>query len=135
MRKGGKRGDDEGRSIVPDFDIVLWGYDRRQVERCLDDLSMRLEEALSQLDAVEVLQSQLCEAHVEIDQLRRNAEEHPSWVDRISKIMMTAEALRSRATQEAEAIRARAHTEGLQPVSSAEWETPQGARSNGNSLV
>lgn len=100
----GERNKHDG--IVPDFDVVLWGYDRRQVKRCLDDMTLRLEDALSKLDSVEVLQEQLSEARLELDQMRLAAEEHPSWSDRLSKIMMTAEALREQAEQEAEAIRA-----------------------------
>jgi cell division septum initiation protein DivIVA len=91
--------------LVPDFDVVLWGYDRQQVQQCLDDMTVRLEEALSQRDAFEVLQSQLSEARLELDQLRLAAEEKPSWSDRLSKIMMTAEALHERAKQDADAAR------------------------------
>jgi cell division septum initiation protein DivIVA len=92
--------------LVPDFDIVLWGYDRQQVRQCLDDMTARLEEALSQRDAVELLQAELCEARLEIEQLRLAAEENPTAADRLSKIMMTAEELRTRAARDAEAIRA-----------------------------
>jgi cell division septum initiation protein DivIVA len=91
---------------VPDFDIVLWGYDREQVRRCLDDMTVRLEEALGRLDSVEVLQSELCDAQVEIEQLRQAAEEEPSLAGQISKIMSVAEQLRCQAEQDAEAIRA-----------------------------
>lgn len=106
--------------IVPDFDVVLWGYDRQQVQQCLDDMTIRLEDALGKLDAVETLQSQLAEARLELDQLRLAAEEHPSWSDRLSKIMMTAEALRERAKQDAEAARARAGDRDRQPVASGQ---------------
>jgi hypothetical protein len=92
--------------IVPDFDVVLWGYDRQQVQRCLDDMTIRLERAFSQLDSVKVLQSQLAQARLELDQMRLAAEENPSWSDRLSKIMMTAEALRVRAEQDAGAVHA-----------------------------
>jgi hypothetical protein len=129
----GERNKQDG--IVPDFDIVLWGYDKRQVQQCLDDMTIRLEDALSKLDSVDVLQEQLSEARLELDQMRLAAEENPSWSDRLSKIMMTAEALRERAEQDARAIRAggapaekgtparnggRANNGARQPVPSAE---------------
>ncbi|HEY8471500.1 MAG TPA: hypothetical protein VIL37_02560 [Natronosporangium sp.] len=101
--------------VVPDFDVVLWGYDRRQVQRCLDEMTLRLEDALSKLDSVEVLQQQLSEARLELDQLRLAAEERPTWSHQLSKIMQKAEELRARAERErvraereAGAIRARA---------------------------
>jgi hypothetical protein len=110
--------------IVPDFDVVLWGYDRRQVQRCLDDMTLRLEDALRKLDAVNVLQAQLFAARLELDEMRRAAEEHPTWSGRLSKIMKTAEALRERAEREAAAIhagnRARAAQGARQPVASGE---------------
>ncbi|MPZ25029.1 MAG: hypothetical protein GEV12_00890 [Micromonosporaceae bacterium] len=98
--RNGKQGN------VPDFEIVLWGYDRGQVERCLDDLTARLEEALCQLDSVEVLQTQLCDAQLEVDQLRRCAEERPSLANRLARLLQTAEELHARAQQDAAAIRA-----------------------------
>jgi cell division septum initiation protein DivIVA len=104
-------------SLVPDFDIVLWGYDRQQVRLCLDDMTARLEELLSQRDAVELLQAQLCEARVEIEQLRQAAEENPTAADRLSKIMMRAEELHNQAVREAEVIRSRGGGAELQPVS------------------
>jgi len=100
---------DGKRRQVPDFEIALLGYDRRQVERCLADMADRLEVALAKLDSLELLQAQLCEAYLEIDQLRLAAEERPSVANRISKLMMTAEDLYARARQEAEAVRAAAH--------------------------
>lgn len=93
-------------AIVPDFNLVLLGYDRRQVKRCLEDMTLRLEDALSRLDAVGVLQEQLFEARLELDQMRLMAEESPSWSDRLTKIMMAAEALREQAERDASAIRA-----------------------------
>jgi cell division septum initiation protein DivIVA len=104
-------------NLLPDFEVVLWGYDRQQVRQCLDDMTARLEEALSQRDAVELLQAQLCEARLEIEQLRLAAEENPTAADRLSKIMMTAEELRNQAARDAEAIRAGAGGGELQPVS------------------
>ncbi|MGH3680303.1 MAG: hypothetical protein ACRDT2_08640 [Natronosporangium sp.] len=100
-------GDHNGKQgNIPDFEIVLWGYDRGQVERCLDDLSARLEEAFCRLDSVEVLQAELCEAQLEVDQLRRCAEERPSVANRLAKLLQTAEELHTRARQDAAAIRA-----------------------------
>lgn len=93
------------KGLVPDFDIVLWGFDRHQVRQCLDDMTTRLEEALSQRDAVEMLQTELCEARVEIARLRRAAEDNPTAAARLSKIMMTAEELRDRAARAAGASR------------------------------
>lgn len=99
-------GDHDGkRRLVPDFEIALWGYDRGQVERCLADMVDRLEVALAQLDALEQLQAQLCEAHLEIDQLRSAAEQRPSVANRISSLMMIAEELYEQARREAEAVR------------------------------
>lgn len=97
-------------TMIPDFEVVLWGYDRGQVERCLVDMTGRLEQALSQLDAVEVLQGQLCETQLEVDQLRLAAEERPSLANRLAEIMKTAEELHLRARQDAEAIRAGARS-------------------------
>jgi chromosome segregation ATPase len=89
------------RRTLPDFDLALRGYHRRQVERCVHDLSARLEAALSQLDAVEVLQAKLSEAEVEIEQLRhelasRDAAD-PPYAARLAKIMEEAERLRVKA--------------------------------------
>jgi cell division septum initiation protein DivIVA len=102
----GEKNNQDG--LVPDFDVVLWGYDRQQVRQCLDDMTVRLEQALSQRDAVDLLQAELCEARLEIERLRQAADESPTAAARLSKIMMTAEELRERAAQDAEAIRARA---------------------------
>jgi len=112
-RQDGKR-DREGKreekpAHLPDFEIALWGYHRRQVDECLTDLTVRLELAHRQLDAVDLLQAQLCEAHLEIDQLRQAAEERPSVANRLSLIMKTAEGLYERAQREAEAVRAGAN--------------------------
>lgn len=119
-RKGrGGKGKGEGNGSVPDFDIVLWGYDREQVRRCLDDMTARLEVALSQLDSMEVLQSELCDAQVEIEQLRQAADEQPSLAGRISKLMSVAEQLRSQAERDADTIRATARAEGRGEAPSA----------------
>jgi hypothetical protein len=107
-RKHHQRQDGKPR-FVPDFEIALWGYHRRQVDRCLADLTVRLELAHRQLDAVDLLQAQLCEAHLEIDQLRRAAEDRPSVANQLSLIMKTAEGLYEQAQREAEAVRAGAN--------------------------
>jgi cell division septum initiation protein DivIVA len=89
-----------------DFDIALRGYDRRQVDRCLDQLTSQLDEAVSQLETVEVLQAQLCQAQVEIEQLRHYARDNVPWSERLGTIMAAAEQLWRRAAQDADAIRA-----------------------------
>jgi hypothetical protein len=91
---------------TPDFEVVLWGYHRGQVQRCLADMAVRLEEALGQAVAVELLQAQLCEAQLEVDQLRRAAEERPSVANQVAAILEAAQELHDRAQREAEAIRA-----------------------------
>lgn len=96
--------------FLPEFDVALWGYDRQQVDQCLADMTTRLEEAFRQLDSVETLQTQLCEAHVEIGQLRMAVEERPGAAERLSKVMFAAEVLRRQAAEEADAIRDRAHS-------------------------
>jgi hypothetical protein len=98
--------------LLPDFDIVLWGYDRQQVRQCLNDMATRLGEALGELGAVEPLQAELCEARVEVERLRRAAEQDPDTADRLSKIMATAEELRDRAARDAAAIRAQVGATG-----------------------
>jgi cell division septum initiation protein DivIVA len=123
--QGGK-GKQQAAGNLPDFDIVLWGYDRDQVHRCLDDMTVRLEEALGQRDSVEVLQSQLCEAQLEIEQLRQAAEDEPSLVGRISKIMSVAEELRCQAEQDAEAIRAQARGKPSKLRSGTRAQAPSG---------
>lgn len=98
--------DRNGKSdLVPDFEIVLWGYDRQQVERCLEDMTARLEEALCQLDGKEQLQAQLCDTQIEVDQLRQAAEERPSVANRLAALLKSAEELREQARRDAEAIR------------------------------
>lgn len=86
---------------IPEFDIALWGYDRLQVERCLYDLTGRLEDALGRLDSVEALHQQLCDVQVELDQLRLSLEQQPHWTYQLAEIMQTAEALRGQAEQAA----------------------------------
>lgn len=97
---------DRKPGTTPHFEIVLWGYHRGQVERCLVDMTARLEEALGQVVAVELLQAQLCEAQLELDQLRQAAQERPSLANQLSAILEAAEELHDRARREAEAIRA-----------------------------
>lgn len=101
----GRNGRHEKPDLVPDFEIVLWGYHREQVERCLEDMTARLEEALCRLDGVELLQAQLCEAQIEVDLLRRAAEERPSVANRLAALLKSAEELREHARRDAEAIR------------------------------
>lgn len=91
-----KRGD----TVIPDFDVSLWGYDRQQVERCLLDLTRRLDDALTRLDSIAVLQRQLCDTQIELDQLRLQMEREPHWSYRLAEIMHTAEQLREAAEQD-----------------------------------
>lgn len=93
-------------SMIPQFDIALWGYDREQVEECLTDLAVRLDEALGRLTSVELLQAQLYQTQEELDRLRRNSDE-PSWSVQLANIMEAAEQLRGEAEREAEAARTR----------------------------
>jgi hypothetical protein len=91
---------------IPDFEVTLLGYDRGQVERCLTDLTARLEEALSRAESVPALHALLCDAHLEIDQLRLAAEERPSVANQLSMIMKVAEELHEQARREVAAVRA-----------------------------
>jgi cell division septum initiation protein DivIVA len=92
---------------MPEFDLALWGYHRGQVDRCLEDLSVRLEDALGRLSAVEALHAQLSEVTLELDQLRRSVPERERWAERLAAIMAAADG-------EADEIRARALAEARQ---------------------
>lgn len=106
------------------FDLALLGYDRRQVKRCLRDLTTRLDDALRELDASLVLRQQLALAEQELDYLRRKPPAPPregvdsDWSQRIGQIMAAAEeeanAIRAEAQRDAEQIRAQAQAESLQ---------------------
>lgn len=114
----------ESRRELPEFDLAVLGYDRRQVKRCLRDLTARLDEALRQLDANLVLRQQLAEARRELEYLRRKppappiGADDPGWSERIGRILAAAEeeaiAMRAEAERDAEQIRARALAESLQ---------------------
>lgn len=103
---------DRDGDTTSEFDLALWGYDRNQVDRCLEDLTARLEEALSQLTLVEALQVQLGQARLELDQLRQRQVADPVWNERLATIMAAAEQLWDQATRDADAIRAQAHHAG-----------------------
>lgn len=90
------------RDAIPDFDVVLWGYDPAQVDRCVRDLTDRLEQAFARLDSVNVLHEQLCEARLELDQLRLSVTRRPSFANRLGAVMERAEQLRIRAEQAAQ---------------------------------
>lgn len=93
---GWQPGGDNGSNT--EFDIALWGYDRRQVDRCLDELTRQLEEALGQLQLVDDLQTQLYHAQLEIERLRhQQPDEQPPWSEQLATIMATAEHLREQA--------------------------------------
>jgi len=96
-----------GRPDSPAFDLAVLGYDRRQVDRCLAELSEELAEANRQLDMVAALYAELCQARLENDRLRRQVGHDPAWADKLSTIMAAAEQLWSRAARDADAIRAR----------------------------
>lgn len=83
----------KGRDDQVDFDIALWGYDRRQVDRYIDDLTAQLAEAWSQLDTMDVLQAHLAQAHAQIGELRLTATAPPGFAERLSEIMHAAEQL------------------------------------------
>lgn len=91
---GGHR---KGKGKELGFDIALWGYDRRQVDRYLDDLTAQLVEVTNQLQTVDALQAQLVEANAEIGELRLAAETNPAFAERLSGIMHAAEQLWRRA--------------------------------------
>jgi cell division septum initiation protein DivIVA len=103
---------------MPEFDLALWGYHRGQVDRCLEDLSVRLEDALGRLSAVEALHAQLSEVTLELDQLRRSVPERERWAERLAAVMAAADeqaaAQRAQAQREADEIRARALAEARQ---------------------
>lgn len=114
---------DSPRRELPEFDLALLGYDRRQVKRCLRELTTRLDEALRQLDANLILRQQLAEAQRELEYLRRKpptplGSTDPDWSERIGRILAAAEeealAIRADAEREAEEIRQRAMAESLQ---------------------
>ncbi len=112
------------RDELARFDLAVLGYDRRQVQQCLRDLTNRLEEALRQLDATLILRQQLAKARQEVEYLRKNPPPpprdvpDPKWAERIGRILEAAEeqatALRAEAEREAEQIRARALAESLE---------------------
>lgn len=91
-----------GDDVVPDFEIVLWGYDPGQVDRCLREMSVRLDEALSRLESVNLLHEQLTRARLELDQLRVAAARRPSFTNRLAAVMEHAERLRSQAERAAQ---------------------------------
>lgn len=115
---------DSPRNELAHFDLALLGYDRRQVRRCLRDLTARLDEALRQLDAALIVRQQLAQAQQELEYLRKNPPPRPwqlpdpNWSERIGRILAAAEeeaaAMRAEAEREAEQIRARALAESLE---------------------
>lgn len=115
---------DSPRNELAHFDLALLGYDRRQVRRCLRDLTARLDEALRQLDAALIVRQQLAQAQQELEYLRKNPPPRPwqlpdpNWSERIGRILAAAEeeaaAMRAEAEREAEQIRERALAESLQ---------------------
>ena len=112
------------RDELARFDLAVLGYDHRQDQRCLRDLTNRLEEALRQLDATLILRQQLAKARQEVEYLRKNPPPpprdvpDPKWAERIGRILEAAveqaTALRAEAEREAEQIRARALAESLE---------------------
>jgi len=95
------------RQDLPNFDLAVLGYDRRQVDKYLAELTDQLAEATQQLDVVAILYAELCQAQLENDRLRRQAGHDPAWAEQLSTIMAAAEQLWSQAAREADAIRAR----------------------------
>jgi cell division septum initiation protein DivIVA len=86
------------------FELSLMGYNRRQVDRHIDDLNRRLEEATIAFDAAVALQNQLNDARTEIAKLRSVTRTLPNGMrigDRITEILAAAE-------QQAAVIRAQA---------------------------
>jgi hypothetical protein len=92
------------------FELALLGYNRRQVDRHIDELHQRLADATVAFDAAVALQNQLNDARTEIHKLRRLSRSLPGGVplsDRISAILEAA-------CQQAAAIRAQAEHEAYE---------------------
>jgi cell division septum initiation protein DivIVA len=94
------------------FEVALLGYNRRQVDRHIDELHQRLADATVAFDAAVALQNQLNDARAEIRKLRRLAHNLPGGAplgDRVTAILEAAErqagAIRAQAEQDAAAIR------------------------------
>ncbi|HLU33177.1 MAG TPA: hypothetical protein VKZ74_04050 [Natronosporangium sp.] len=96
------------RQDLPAFDVAVLGYDRRQVDKYVAELTDQLSEASRQLDVVAVLYAELCQAQVENDRLRRQSGHDPAWAEQLSTIMAAAEQLWSQAARDADAVRAQA---------------------------
>lgn len=93
------------------FELALMGYNRRQVDRHIDELNRRLEDSAIAFDAAVSLQNQLNEARTEINKLRGLARNLPGGVslgDKITAILEAAEqqaaAIRARAEEDADAL-------------------------------
>ena len=86
------------------FELSLLGYNRRQVDRHIDQLNRRLDEATIAFDTAVALQNQLNDARTEIAKLRSIARTLPGGLrigERITEILAAAE-------QQAAVIRAQA---------------------------
>jgi peptidoglycan DL-endopeptidase RipA len=76
------------------FELALLGYNRRQVDRHVDELNGRLADATVAFDTAVALQNQLNQARGEIAKLRALARNLPDGVrlgDRITAILEAAE--------------------------------------------
>jgi peptidoglycan DL-endopeptidase RipA len=76
------------------FELALLGYNRRQVDRHIDELNGRLADATVAFDTAVALQNELNEARGEISKLRALARNLPDGVrlgDRITAILEAAE--------------------------------------------
>jgi hypothetical protein len=76
------------------FELSLLGYNRRQVDRHIDELNRRLEETTIAFDAAVALQNQLNDARTEIVKLRSVTRTLPGGLrlgDRITEILAAAE--------------------------------------------
>jgi cell division septum initiation protein DivIVA len=98
-----------------DFELVVRGYHRGQVQRYIEHMTHRLEAAQAGLDAAEELERRLLEAYEEIERLRAVATYLPAAEDageKIAEILGLAEQqaaqMRADAERDARAIRARA---------------------------
>jgi cell division septum initiation protein DivIVA len=106
---------------LSNFDLAMLGYDRRQVDRHLDELHQHLADAAAAFDAAAALQHELNAAHNEIADLRAVATSYPEHTklgERVTEILMLAEeqaaAILAEAEREAERLRAEAQRDAEQ---------------------
>src|SRR5690606_858973 len=95
------------RQDLPAFDVAVLGYDRRQVDKYVAELTDQLSEASRQLDVVAVLYAELCQAQVENDRLRRQSGHDPAWAEQPSPTAAPPAQRGSHAARAADPVRAK----------------------------